>query len=228
MSESESTSGSDHETQPPDRRVLALILAVVAAAALVYASFTTWLYNPNNKSQMEIGFGLISNYECGDGTCRKQSNSELVAQWQTELDEIEKRADADTNDPTVQAFAQSAQTELRAPSIFPKLGYITLVSSLLAALSLLVSVAIVLAKKRVVLPIMPTTTAILGIGAGLIAGCVFVATKPGPPGYVGVHVGFLAFGGGVVLGIAAALMLNKLMRPHDPDLLADSMDPDQY
>jgi len=217
------------EKQPPDRRVLALILAVGAAVALIYACVTTsWLYNPRNKSHMEIGFGLISNFECGDGECRKQSNSALIAEWQKQLAEIDKRADADPSDPTVQAFAHASQTELRAPSVFPKLGYITLVASALAALSLLASVGFVLAKKRVVLPIMPTTTAILGIAVGLVAGCVFVATKPGPPGYVGVHFGFFAFGVGVVLGIAASLMLNKLMRPHDPDLLEDSMDPDQY
>jgi len=86
----------------------------------------------------------------------------------------------------------------------------------------------VLAKQRVVLPIMPTTTALLSIGIALICGCVFVATKPGPPGYVGVGLGFFAFGGGVILGLWSSLYLNKLLRPHNPDLLDDAMNPDQF
>ena len=84
------------------------------------------------------------------------------------------------------------------------------------------------AGKRVRLPVMPTTTALLGVLIALITGCLFVATKPGPPGYVGVGIGFFVFGGGVVLGLWSALALNKLMRPHDPDLLEDAMKPDEF
>ena len=62
--------------------------------------------------------------------------------------------------------------------------------------------AIVRAHPR--LPIAPTTVALLALMLGLITGCVFVATKPGPAGWVGVGTSFWMFGAGAVLGIAAA------------------------
>jgi len=61
-----------------------------------------------------------------------------------------------------------------------------------------------------------------------LCGCLFVAMKPGPPGYVGVGVGFFVFGAGVVFGLYASLKLNKLMRPHDPNLLEDAMNADEF
>src|SRR5688572_2965774 len=129
---------SETEKPPPDRRVLAMILSVLAAGALIYACVATWLYNPRNKAHIEVGFGLVSNYECtGEGECLKRSNSKLVADWEKELADIEKRADEDPADPTAQSFAHQAAVELRAPSVFPTLGYITLVCAGIAALSLL-------------------------------------------------------------------------------------------
>jgi hypothetical protein len=216
-------------TKEPDRTI-PLVLAFVAAAALLYACFApAWLYNPRNKDLHEVGFNLMSTFECNtERECRSMSNSALVAEWRKELEDIRRRAKEDPTDPQVQAFAAKAADEYRASGAFPAFGLITLGCLALAALSLLVCAAIVLAKKRIAWPIMPTTTAVLGVMIGLVTGCVFAALKPGPPGYVGVHLGFYAFGGGCIAGIAAALMLNKLMRPHDPDLLADSMDPDQY
>jgi hypothetical protein len=62
----------------------------------------------------------------------------------------------------------------------------------------------------------------------LISACVFVATKPGGNGALGVGVGFWVFGGGAVLGIASAQLLARVIRPADPDLMADAMDPDQF
>ena len=78
------------------------------------------------------------------------------------------------------------------------------------------------------LPISPATVAILGIMFGMIAGCVFVATKPGGTGGVGVGWSFWAFGIGCVAGIVAAQLLAKQIRPPDPDLLHDAMNPDQF
>jgi hypothetical protein len=121
-----------------------------------------------------------------------------------------------------------ATDEFKVSGVWPALGYITLGCAALAALSLLVCAALVLTKKRIAWPLMPTTTAILGTGIGLITGCIFVALKPGPAGYVGVQLGFFAFGAGVIVGLVAALMMNKLLRPYDPDLLADTMDPEHY
>jgi hypothetical protein len=217
--------------------LIAVLLAAVAAAALIYACVAqSWLYNPRNKQHFEVGFGLMSNFECElsgmdestKGECRTMSNSELVTAWDLQLADIRKRAKDDPADPTLQAFVMKATDELKTSGVWPTLGYITLGCAVLAALSLLVCAALVLGKKRVAWPIMPTTTAILGTAIGLITGCIFVALKPGPPGYVGVHLGFFAFGAGVIIGLIAALMLNKLLRPHDEDLLADTMNPEHY
>ena len=216
-------------SKPADSKLFAVLLAAVAAGALVYACYATWLYNPRNKQHFEVGFGLTSMFECElAGECRAMSNSTFAAEWKQQLAEIRKRAKEDPADPQTQAFAIQAQTELKVSPAWTTLGWITIGCAMLGALSLFASAVLVLAGRRIRWPIMPTTTAILGIAIGLITGCVFVATKPGPPGYVGVGLGFWVFGAGVVVGIGAALMLNKLLRPHDPDLLADSMDPEQY
>lgn len=113
-------------------------------------------------------------------------------------------------------------------SVFPVLGWITFAACLIAVLSLAAATLIVIAKKRVRLPVMPTTTALLGVLVALGAGCVYVAVKPGPPGYVGVGPGFFVFGVGVVLGLYSSLVLDKLMRPHDPDLLEDAMNAEEF
>lgn len=209
------------ESKPPDRRILGIILALVAACALGYACVAkAWLYNPRNKALMEVGFGLVSNFECeteGSSDCRKITNSDLVEEWGKQLEKIKKEAKDSPSDLSVVAFAAKAEEELRAPPAFPILGWITLVTCGIGAVSLLACALLALAKKRVHWPIMPTTTAILGIAIGLVTGCVFVAMKPGPPGYVGVSLGFWAFGVGVVVGVAAALMINKHLRPLDDD-----------
>lgn len=122
----------------------------------------------------------------------------------------------------------AAKTVYRTNSVTPTLGWIVFVALLLAAASLATASIIVFAGKRVRLPVMPTTSALLASAVALICGCLFVAFKPGPPGYVGVGLGFFVFGAGCVLGLWASLKLNKLMRPHDPDLLEDAMKPDEF
>ena len=216
--------------KPADNRVLAILVSLAAAAALAYACVsTTWLYNPRNKQHFEVGFGLTRMFECElAGECKRLSNAAFASEWKALLADIRKRAQEDPADTQAQAFAIQAQTELKVAGAWTTLGWITLGCAALAALSLLACVVLVLGKKRVAWPIMPTTTAILGTAIGLITGCIFVALKPGPPGYVGVHLGFFAFGGGVIAGLVGALMMNKLLRPYDPDLLADSMDPEHY
>ncbi len=218
-------------TQPkPANHIIAIVLAALAAGALGYACVSKmWLFNPRNMQHFEVGYGLMSMYECSpEGECRSMSNSAFVDEWHKELADIRERAKKDPTDPQVQAFAAQANEELHVSNAFPAFGLITLVCTAIAALSLLVCAGLVLAGKRILWPVMPTTTAILGIAVGLITGCVFVATKPGPAGYVGVQLGFFLFGAGVLVGIVSTLMLNKLLRPHDPDLLADSMDPEHY
>ena len=98
----------------------------------------------------------------------------------------------------------------------------------LAAASLVVAAGIAISGKKPQLPITPTTIALLGIMASLITGCVFVATKPGPAGFVGVGISFWVFGVGAVLGIAGAQMLAKVNRPPDPDLMEGAMNPENF
>ncbi len=113
-------------------------------------------------------------------------------------------------------------------SAFAPMGWATLVECLLAAVGLAAAAGIALARTRPDLPMAPTTLALLAIMAALITGCVFVATKPGAPGFVGVGISFWIFGAGAVVGIAGAQMLAKVNRPVDPDLMEDAMNPEHF
>jgi hypothetical protein len=57
---------------------------------------------------------------------------------------------------------------------------------------------------------------------------VFVATKPGPAGFVGVGIAFWIFGIGAVLGLGGSIMLARVNRPVDPDLMDGAIDPDKF
>lgn len=116
----------------------------------------------------------------------------------------------------------------KTSGIWAPLGWIVSGLLVLGVLGLAVTGALVLASKRGVWPIMPTTVAFVCLGLNLIAGCMFVALKPGPPGYIGVWLGFFTFGVGTVLGLTSTVLLNKLLRPADPDLLEDAMNPEQF
>jgi hypothetical protein len=105
---------------------------------------------------------------------------------------------------------------------------VTFVSNLLAAAALLAGAGLVAAKKRPTLPIAIASFALLALMVSLIVGCVFLATKPGGVTGVGVAWAFWVFSVAVILGIAAAQLLGKLLRPADPDLLADALTPDQF
>jgi hypothetical protein len=197
---------------PPhkDNRSLAIGLALAAAACLVYACFSRqWLVN--GSVYEEYGFGLRSNYTCGQSfgeasECDEPSNSEYVARMQ-ELDSGSSR---------------------NASGAFAPTGWATFVECLVAVLGLIAAAGIAIARKRPDLPMAPTTVALLAIMAALITGCVFVATKPGVAGFVGVGLSFWIFGIGSVLGIAGAQMLAKVNRPLDPDLMEDAMNPEHF
>jgi hypothetical protein len=194
----------------------------------------------------------------GQKTCESGSLSEMQTDWENQLlqarflanepvdDELKaaglydravkqkavQKTMYDGDDVKALDHAQrelaAAKYVFRTNALLPLLGNLAFFGCLLGALSLLVAVGIVLAGKRVRLPVMPTTTGLLCVLISLLAGCLFVAFKPGPPGYVGVGTGFFVFGAGVVFGLYATLKLNKLMRPHDPDLLEDSMKEDEF
>lgn len=222
------------EGQPKsERRIIAIILAAVAIAALVYSALSKkWLYNPRTVDYAtEVGFGPRGMFECEaeePPRCRELGNGELIEEWREQVEVMRRRANDDMLNPALQQAMRTADDKLRTNGAFPAFGWIAASGALLAALGLLVALGFVVARKRVVLPIMPTTLSLIGVIVALFSGCIFVALKPGPAGYVGVSTGFYAFGAGIILGIASSLMLNKLMRPYDPDLLADAMNPEDF
>jgi hypothetical protein len=185
-----------------DLRPLAIGLAVAAAACLLFGAFTSqWLARASRSG--EIGFGLRSYQECvtwsKETQCKRQSNAELIEQLRKAGPEAKKQAS----------------------SAFVPMGWVTFVGILIAALALLACAGLAGARKQLELPVSPASIALLGLMVILITGCVFVATKPGPPGLVGVGLSFWVFGIGCVMGIAAAQMIAKLIRPPDPDLTVD-------
>ncbi|MBA3461333.1 MAG: hypothetical protein H0T46_15325 [Deltaproteobacteria bacterium] len=184
--------------KPRENRMLAVGLAVVAAGLLIFAAFSrNWVSRPGP----DIGFGpmgctncaMFAGAEGGD-----MSNAEFISLIR-ELDPV------------------AAKT---ASSAFSPMGWATFGLSLLGALGLLGAAFLGFTKSRKPLPIAPSTIALIGAMLSLITACVFVATKPGGPGFVGVSMGFWLYGIGAVMGIASAQMLAKLTRPEDPDLVA--------
>jgi len=184
---------NDPNYRPRDNRGLGIGLCIGAALCLIYACVShRWLENTQFRGA-RMGFSLLSFEACMENKCENKSNFEVMAE-------------AKKYDPE------------RASSVFAPMGVVTLVLLGLAALGLLATAGIAIKKLRPELPVAPTTVALLGIMAALITGCIFVATKPGGVGGVGVGLGFWAFGIGSVVGIAGAQMLNKSIKPIDPDL----------
>lgn len=228
--------------RPPSALV---IIAVAAIGCLVFGLVSKqWLYNPRTHASAvmasyEYAFGPISMYRCAPQhdtapLCESMSNRDLVADFRSEIDAARKRVETlpPGSSPDLMVGAQAEATMvadmLQTSSAFTVFGWVTAVSSAITVLSLVCIAGLVLANKRVLVPIMPTTTALLGVIIGLVSGCLFVAAKPGSSGFVGVSYGFWVFGAGCVLGLAAATLLNKHIRPLDLDLLEDAMDPENY
>jgi hypothetical protein len=198
-------------TQPKkDVRPLATALCTVAAACLIYAAFThAWLVNASRYT--ELGFGLRKNVECKqsysfDGgeehskqICSSYSNSEWIETWKT----------------------ISTDAAKMTSGAFVPMGWVTFIAALLGALGLAGAAAYGALKRPMTLPIAPTTVALLGLMIGLITGCVFIATKPGPGGMVGVGPSFWIFGVGCVMGLAGAQLIAKVNRPPDEEWTVD-------
>jgi hypothetical protein len=188
-----------------DNRMLAIGLAIGAAALLTFAAFSrTWLARPES-----IGFGPMGCQMCNlsDGGESGMSNAAFVESMRSTMGDEGVR---------------------NSSSAFAPMGWATFGLCLIAALGLLAAAGIAFKKKQPDLAMAPTTAALLALMVSLITGCVFVATKPGGPGFVGVALGFWAFGIGAVMGIVSAQMLAKINRPVDPDLLDGAMNPEQY
>jgi len=195
----------DDDTAPAGRdppRALGIVLALVAAACLVAACFShRWLAN---KHLGDFGYSPLAFQQCGV-TCETISNFQVA-----------------------EIASDSPFEENRVSMAFPVAGLLAFIALLVASAGLVIAAGIAAANGRPNLPISPTTFALLGIMIGLISGCVFVATKPGGVGAVGVAWSFWAFGIGAVTGIAGAQLLARQIRPTDPDLLQDAMNPDQF
>jgi hypothetical protein len=183
-------------------RALAVTLAVVACGCLVAACLShRWL---GNRYRGDFGYSLRS-YEVCTPECASSSNFQVY----------ENAKDF--------PFAEN-----RVSPAFPIAGLIAFIALWIAAAGLAVAAALAVADRHPDLPVSPTTFALLGLMIGIVSGCVFAATKPGPVGAVGAAWGFWAFGLGAVAGIAGAQLLAKQIRPRDPDLLHDAMNADQF
>ena len=175
-------------------RVVIALLCIAAAGGLGYAAFSErWLENkaPSGRA----AFSLLSSKRCGAAsagtTCESKSNSELM----TELT-MQNNADASM------AFARAGQA--------------TLGLSLLSALMLLLSAGWLVAKKRTSGPNGPQHLALLALMLAMVAATVFIKTKPGGSSAatgVGAGPAFYVFGVACVLGIVAAQLASKLIRP---------------
>lgn len=193
-----------------DLRPLATGLCAVAAACLLYAAFThAWLANASRYT--EIGFGLRKNFECGmsysfDGA---EEHSKQACEWHTNADVIAKWRE------------MGEDAKKLTSSAFVPMGWVTFIVALLAAFGLAGAAVYGALKRPMAGPIAPTTIALLGVMIGLITGCVFIATKPGPTGMVGVGLSFWIFGVGCVMGIAGAQMMAKVNRPPDTEWTVD-------
>jgi hypothetical protein len=226
----------------PEQRVLAIALAAVAVVGLAFATVShQWIYNPASVDG-EYGFGPTGMFHCTPtmGThgleerCEHMSNAALIADWrerdaqeQRDLETLTARGASQREIGEAEVAAKRFHEEHVASSAFPIVGWLAFVGCLIAALSLASALVLVALKKRPHVPILPTTTALLGIMLAIVTGCLFVATKPGGAGFVGVGIGFWAYGIGCVLGIGSTLMLNRSLRPVDDDL-AEPMDADQF
>ncbi len=199
-------------------RWIAIGLALVAAGSLVAAALSgSWLANPHLG---QSSFGLRSCSNC----CELQSGWTLYTSYRLDSEP----SCTESNSAYVAKLRDLPRVADYASGAFAPTGWITFVACLLGAAGLVLSAAIAALGKTPALPMSPTTVALLAIMVALISGCVFVATKPGPAGFIGVAWGFWAFSGGAVAGIAGAQMLSRVLRPPDPDLLADAMNPDDF
>jgi hypothetical protein len=172
-------------------RILIVVICLAAAGGLGYAAFSErWL--ENQTPSRRAAFSLLSSKRCVVESCESKSNSELMAEL-----EMQHKADAS------RAFATAGQA--------------TLGLSLLSALTLLLCAGWLVAKKRTSGPNGPQHLALVLLMLLLIAATVFVKTKPGGSTGVGAGPGFYVFGVACVLGIFAAQLASKLIRPIDPD-----------
>jgi hypothetical protein len=209
------------EPRKQKKRGIAILLALVSAAGLVVGVFADqWLVVPETNRawrtadacalEQVTSVGLRT-YERCTPRCETRTSSQLV-------DLVEARIacirDANLRLPSHQ--------QLRVPYSpwhgVPIVGIISFIAALIAAAGLLVGALFAIVGKRVALPIMPTTFAVLGIFVSIVNGCIFVATKPDFADAIVVGWSFIVWGLGAVVGLGAVFPLNRAIRPIDVEL----------
>ena len=143
-----------------DNRMLAVGLAVLAAALLVFAAFSkSWVARP---APMEIGFGPMGCHDCAlfseDGAGASMTNGAFVEMMRDKADVI------------------GGEEQAHLSSAFAPMGWATFGLCLISALGLLGGAFLAYTKQRRDLPIAPTTIALLGLMASLITACVSTRT----------------------------------------------------
>jgi len=203
------------------RRAVAIALAFLSAVGLVVAAFgDRWLTVPeyggdSNPSSpfrpRSAAIGLRTFERCKAGTCTQMSNSDLIDVLEAEIETI-KQANL--------KLPAKEQLPLPRPPWhgFPVVGLMAFVFALIAAAGLLVGGVLAAAGKRVELPIMPTTIAVLGLALSIITACIFIATKPDLTEALVVGWTFITYGVAAVVGLAAVFPLNRAIRPIDAEL----------
>ena len=133
------------------RRIVAIALALVSAAALVWVTFShRWTASADPLDHS--GFGLRSFYFCQDDGCQTVGLREFLHGYPGSV-----------------------------PGAFVTAGWVASIALWLAAAALVLSAGLALAGRFVFRPIAPTSVALLAIAVALIAGCLFVALAPGRP-----------------------------------------------
>jgi hypothetical protein len=176
-------------------RVLITLLCLATAGGLGYAALSDrWL--ENQTPSRRAAFSLLSSTRCvGESApppCESKSHGELM----TELT-MQEKEDASM------AFATAGQA--------------TLGLSILSALMLLLCAGYLVSTKRTSGPNGPQHLALIALMLAVIAATVFVKTKPGGPTGVGAGPGFYVFVVACVVGIFAAQLASKLIKPIDPE-----------
>lgn len=185
---------NDPSYRPRDYRLIGIGLCIAAAVLFVYAAFShRWLENTGYR----VGFSLIAFEACpSEDTCQTTSTFALI-------DELKQRTSRRDEPPS---------------GVFAPAGVATMALSLLSVLAVGFTAVLAWKRKRVALKVPPPSIALLAIMGALIAGCLFIAKKPGGHAAVGVGPSFWAFAIACVIGIAGAQMLGKYVKPIDPDL----------
>ena len=176
--------------------MLGIGLCIGAVVLFAYAAFShRWLENTQYRHE-RIGFSLIGFEACAGEACQSTSNFALIRELKS----------------------RTSRREEPPSGMFAPVGVATMALSLLTVLALGATAFAAWKRRRLAWKMLPNAIALLSIMAALIAGCLFVAKKPGGYAAVGVGPSFWAFAIACVIGIAGAQMLNKYIKPIDPDL----------